>query len=389
MIASTTSFALTGCGTFYERRVNRRFPPEGDELFVSGTPTRMFTWDPTTATKKRTTVIWVGGNPSFGSEAASFMRILASRGYTGVSYDRLGQGHTPRRRDDKAVQGDVNHLHALITSVGENAVLVGSSWGGALVLLFCATGFPVRGIVLLGAEITSDKTLQNGLMNLYEKPVIGPLFSEIAAFFAPCVARRNIRSALGVPRQDMGSELNNYVTKGSSRFACPKIIRDTAASERAMFLEMATFWDDAGCKEKLVRLPITAVYGDCDKIVAPQRHSQQLTRLLPHAAVIPIKGAGHQLHVTHADAVANAVIFTDAWANRNIDERPNPEDFELPAPLTKRADAGSRAKATDRITGVAGGPRETQRVASEVTENPIVKRQQERLRALEEKQQFK
>jgi pimeloyl-ACP methyl ester carboxylesterase len=213
----------------------------------------------------------------------------------------------------------------------DEALIIGSSWGGALALQFSTTGFPVRGVVLLGAEIQSDETLQNGLMNLYTWPVIGRVISEtIGAPVAPSIAQHKLGRALGLAKHEMNPKFENYLQKAGSRFAVQTNIRDTAYSEQAMFNSMRQFWNDETRKSMLGRIPVTAVFSQKDRIVAPSRHSEVLNDYLPHAAVIRLTGAGHQLHITDRDVVSNSVIFTDDWAERGIAHRPDTRKFGLP-----------------------------------------------------------
>src|SRR5204863_3971874 len=100
--------------------------------------------------------------------------ILHSEGYRFVTYDRLGHGHTPLPARKDFVEADIQHLHELLETLDiREPLLLGSSQGGAIVLMYAARYPDVRGVVLLGSETESKGEHQDQWMRSYTWPVFG------------------------------------------------------------------------------------------------------------------------------------------------------------------------------------------------------------------------
>jgi 2-succinyl-6-hydroxy-2,4-cyclohexadiene-1-carboxylate synthase len=298
-------------------------------------PTRVFDSHGPAGPAASETVVWVGGNPSYGAESAKLAAILPTQGYRLVTYDRLGHGRTPSPARKDFVEADIQHLHEILENLAiRQPLLMGSSQGGAIALMYAARYHDVRGVVLLGSETESKGEHQDPWMRSYTWPVFGHIISEsFGQPIACCAAFIAVKMAIALPCRALctNESLRAYHLKASTLFSRQSDIRTTVRSERDMLHNLdKRLWQDTNSVGCLSRLPVTALCGEKDPIVKPSRHSLKLNRRLPGAAVIAIPGAGHQLHITNPNDVANAVRFTSAWAKHGLADQPAPQDFGLP-----------------------------------------------------------
>ena len=326
LLMAATGF-VSGCGTIHEACVNWKYSPRGDLVEINGTTTRVERWRPEGGLKGD--VVYVGGNQSFGLEGEQSLSALAAQGFRGLSYDRPGNGHTAAL-PDQSVEAQVAHLHELLAREGiTNPILIGHSWSGALSMMY-ASRYTVRGLVLLAPVVVPDKRLQNGFSKLYLCPVIGPLLSEtLGPVFSIPITSIEVNKAIAGPLDKRSDRLRAYRRKATALFSRKNSVHALIRDDVLMYNQLGHFWKNTDAIARLSTIPITVLYGSLDQTVMPCRHSLTLTNHLSRAEVFKVDGAGHEIAVTHPDAVTNAVMFTVQWANNGIDHRPVPAKYHL------------------------------------------------------------
>ena len=107
-------------------------------------------------------VIVVNGGPGKSHDHLRTLEVLADRGWTVVTYDQRGTGHSdepfPHRTRDYALPKHADDLEAVRQWTGaERIVLLGHSWGGPLILQY-ASQYPdhVSGLLTVGSGAVAD-----------------------------------------------------------------------------------------------------------------------------------------------------------------------------------------------------------------------------------------
>ncbi len=145
-LCGTTGLALGGCAAVSRTEIARRWPPIGRIIDVDGTPVHV--WEKGSGTP---VVLIHGASGNLRDWTFSLAERIARRRRV-IAFDRPGFGYSGRIADrgwDPAVQaGLLQRASAMLGAT--KPVIVGHSWGGAVVMAWAAT-LPgtARGVVSL------------------------------------------------------------------------------------------------------------------------------------------------------------------------------------------------------------------------------------------------
>jgi len=242
-----------------------------------------------------------GASGTLNDWRASVFDDLA-HSFRAIAIDRPGHGHSerPRQRPDAAEQAALVRT-ALKNLAAERPVLVGHSWGGALVLAY-ALAWPdeVRGIVLLGPATHPWEGKVSLVNRTAALPVVGALFRWLAV---PLAGRIIMPKALaGIFWPD------------------PVPARYGQAAQTKLVLRPWHFWANAqdmvGLKPFLAEqaqhyerlaAPAIVLSGNRDRVVFYKNHSLRLAEAAKHVQFRKIPGAGHMPHHAAKDEVMAAI----------------------------------------------------------------------------------
>ena len=253
-------------------------------------------------------VVLVHGNPGSCQDWARLYVPLSSR-YCGFAFDRPGHGHSDRPNHRPiTVEVQAQMLHAALKELNvEDPILLGHSWGGALVLAY-ALQFPddLAGAVLLAPAAYDSDDGVSFLTKVPAWPVIGDLVNYLLTpLFSAWIVREDLQKAFApdaVPK--------HYLRHVLSEWTRPKKVKWYSV-------------DDALLNESLpkltpryseIRVPVVIVTGDSDLIVPANENAHRLYEALPHAELVVLEKTGHQIPFTRPDAVVDAIDRVSAKA---------------------------------------------------------------------------
>ncbi len=246
-------------------------------------------------------IVLVHGNPGSCQDWTRLYVPLSSR-YCGYAFDRPGHGHSDRPNHRPiTVEVQAQMLHTALKELNvEDPILLGHSWGGALVLAY-ALQFPedLAGAVLLAPAAYDSDDGVSFLTKVPAWPVIGDLVNYLLTpLFGAWIVREDLQKAFApdaVPK--------HYLRHVLSEWTRPKKVKWYSV-------------DDALLNESLpkltsryseIRVPVVIVTGDSDLIVPANENAHRLYEALPHAELIVLEKTGHQIPFTRPEAVVDAI----------------------------------------------------------------------------------
>jgi pimeloyl-ACP methyl ester carboxylesterase len=231
-----------------------------------------------------------------------------SQSHRVVAFDRPGFGYSDRPRSTVWTPEAQAELlaKAFIQLELERPIVVGHSFG-TLVALGMAMNHPelVARLVLIGGYYYPTARVDAVLASGPAIPVIGDLMrytvSPIAGKLMEPAANRKLFAPAPVSR----AWKENFPVAMALR---PSQIRAVAGEAALMIPAAASLSSRYG----ELKLPITLVAGDGDRIVDPMPHSARLHSDLPASSFELVPGAGHMVHHTAANVVHEAILQKSA-----------------------------------------------------------------------------
>lgn len=285
--------------------IERRYPPSGSFAEIDGVRIH-YVDQPSGGTRlgpPLPPVIFVHGASSNLSDASSVFAGRLDGERRLIFLDRPGHGWSARGPEDgpePARQAAI--VVGLMDRLGiERAVVVGHSWGGAVVAAL-GTLYPERaaGLVFVSPATHPWPGGVAWYYSLAALPVIGPAF------------------AATLPYPVMHDSLG---TAAATSFA-PEPMPATypEAARLALLLRPDEFVANARDVEGLnaavtalapryaeITAPTVVITGDADSVVRPDIHSAGLIRAIAGAELVELAGVGHMPHQTHPEVVIQAI----------------------------------------------------------------------------------
>ena len=280
------------------RRVEVVHPPLGSFVEVEGVRLHFL------EKGKGTPVVLVhGASITLLDWTASIFDDLA-KNHRVLAFDRPGYGHSERPNGEwpsPAVQARL--IHGALATLGvERPVLVAHSWAGSLALAF-ALAYPndLKGMVLLSPASHPWPGGVAAYRRLACAPLAGPLFLRLLLY--PLGRFAVARGVEGTFRPS----------------APPEGYREQAGID--LLLRPSQFRADAEDVSRLkdflalqhprypkIRVPLTIMTGEPDRIVSSRTHARALHAQLPHSRLVVLGDIGHLPHHSRRDNVL-AEIF--------------------------------------------------------------------------------
>lgn len=254
-------------------------------------------------------VVLVHGNPGSCQDWARLYVPLATR-YCGYAFDRPGHGHSDRPNHRPiTVNVQAEMLHTALKELNiEDPILVGHSWGGALVLAY-ALEFPddLAGAVLLAPAAYESDDGVSFLTKLPALPIIGDLINFLfTPLLGASVVREDLQKAFApdpVPK--------HYLRHVLSEWTRPRKVKWYSVDDALLNDSLPKFTS----RYPEIRVPVVIVTGDSDLIVPANENSHRLYEALPHAELVVLEKTGHQIPFTRAEAVVEAIDRVTARAS--------------------------------------------------------------------------
>lgn len=279
------------------RRVEAAHPPRG--RFIEADGVRLH-WIETGTGRP---VVFVHGAGGMVEDllTSRFAPLVGAR-HRLIAIDRPGYGHSDRPRAELAgPEAQARLLHQALAQLGvERPILIGHSWGGALVLAY-AQEFPAdtAGVLVLAGWSHPTHAATLWVAGLPAAPLIGGLISQALAPALAAGWADDIVAQLFAPEP---------VPDSFADFPIEMALRPSQL--RANAEDLAALNADVGrlrTRYKQIAVPVEILTGGADKIVDPAAHAFRLARAVPNAGFQVLPGVGHMLHHTQPEAVCAAL----------------------------------------------------------------------------------
>jgi pimeloyl-ACP methyl ester carboxylesterase len=281
--------------------IERSYAPAGRMIDVAGGRLHIVEIGPEHASSLP--VVLIHGASSNLESMRQPLGELLGRNHRVIMIDRPGHGWSTREAlTDSTPAIQARMIDEALEKLGvDRAIVVGHSWGGAVVpALALHNPERVAGMVML-APVTHR---WNGGVawyhNLGAMPVIGPLFAYTLAMPAGALMLNPGARGAFLPQ----TMPDDYVRAT----ALPLLLRPREF--------LANAWDMATLKQAVtaqmvrygeLKAPAILLHGDVDKSVYLTTHSQPFVKAVPHAELIALPGIGHLVQNAVPEQVVAAV----------------------------------------------------------------------------------
>lgn len=249
------------------------------------------------------TIVLIHGNGSLVEDflCSGIVEPLAAR-HRVLIFDRPGYGYTERPDDREwSAEAQAKLLARAAAQLGAvRPVVVGHSYG-ALVALAWGLDHPAAALVLASGYYYPTPRLDAVGLKLAEVPAVGKVFTHA---WAPMQGR--LVGPLGLKMIFAPDDVPQHF-----RDAMPFGLMLRPGQVRAQALDGARMPADASRLSARIaglRLSLTIIWGDGDKLVGQDGQSRRLAESVPGATVLTLADAGHMVHQSRPEAVAQAII---------------------------------------------------------------------------------
>lgn len=229
-------------------------------------------------------VMLIHGLPGSAYDWAALPAMLRSAGCRVIRYDRVGYGHSDRRRDDEEHRLDVNgaELAQLIEALRlDRVVLAGWSYGGGVAIETASHSSRVTGVALLGS-IGPATPQPTRVPRVVEWP-------RRWAVEAGLPARAGILMFARLAFNS--SPPDGWPSHALSVIGAPGVVHTFSEEARRM--------DPASLRlAPLAGMPVSIIHGTADRL-SPVSTAEDLKRRLPAARLVTPPDASHMLPDTH------------------------------------------------------------------------------------------
>jgi pimeloyl-ACP methyl ester carboxylesterase len=221
--------------------------------------------------------------------------------------DRPGHGASRRPRFAGTPRDQARQIADGLGALGiERPVVVGHSFGGLVALALAEQRPDAVAALVLVAPIAfpEPRPMEHLFLAPRSLPLAGPLFSWVAERLPlDRVFLDNVQRIMFSPAPVPGAWKETFPydeVRGSMVFE---------GEDAASILPLSPA---ATIDFSRVTLPVHILTGTMDRVVEAGRQGKALARLLPNARLTEVEGAGHMLHHSHADLLAEAVAAGEA-----------------------------------------------------------------------------
>ena len=237
----------------------------------------------------------------FASSTLVWSRVflkLADAGFRVIVPDLLGYGYTGKpRHGEYTIKGQAKLIVGLLDALRiDRAVIVGSSYGGA-VAATCALDYPERvARLVLVAPVNNNRPLQFKLMRVFGSRVIGDVISPLLIG-----SRRLLRK-----RMKRVYDRHKWVLD-EDRVQARHLPLRASSTQRAI-LRTVRLWDaDRVSRDAhLIQQPTLLLWGDNDPEI-PLADGERLHEEIAGSRFVVFNNCGHLPHEEYADSFVELV----------------------------------------------------------------------------------
>lgn len=295
--------------------IQRQHPPAGCFLDVGGIRLHYVE-----AGSGPAIVLVHGASSNLNEFTHSLMPRLAAH-HRVIAFDRPGYGYSER---PGAAAGwlDPGKLAGLLLDAAEQLgaerpLLVGHSWGGAVVMA-ALVHHPDRiagGVMLSGVAGHWAGPL-GWTYQLGDLPVLGPLFAWTLVYpLGLALLDRGVREVLAPAEPSADHRQRTAVALALRPATFINNVRDTNGLNEYL-QQLSPHYDG-------IRLPLLLIHGKADLLVPWWNHGRRVLPVVPHSEVLLIEDAGHAPHHSHPELVSREILrfhpHSRSWSGQRPD----------------------------------------------------------------------
>jgi pimeloyl-ACP methyl ester carboxylesterase len=247
-------------------------------------------------------IVLVHGLPSCASDWATLPQKLAALGHRVIAYDRIGFGYSsrpPATPDRYTYASNARDLGKLLDALGiERAILVGWSYGGAVVQTFAEDAAQrVEGLVLVAAVGPAEPEAGDDALGMILNSGAGTAILDWVASVPPLgwrMTHDNLVQAFA-READIPPGWTEYT---QTMLALPGTLQSFVLEEQR--------GHGASLHPEVLNIPAVVIQGTDDHLV-PRFVGEDLQRRLPQSKLVLVPHGSHMLPVTHADLLAQEI----------------------------------------------------------------------------------
>ncbi len=285
------------------RQVEARFPPAGRFVPVAGGRIHLLDTGPPPGGGEGTVVLIHGASGNLHDMMLSLGDRLRER-YRVVAVDRPGHGWSDRIDGARAAlpARQAALIAEALRGVGvSRAVVVGHSWGGALVPNLALDHADVTGAVVMLAPVTH--TWPGGRISWYYQltgSMLGWLATRTITTPIGWWVMEDALPAVFAPQPPAP----NYLEAAR----IPLLLRPKVFHANAQ--DVAGLYEAVGAQSPRypeIRVPVAVISGDRDRIVHTPLHSEPFAKAVPGARLTVLPGVGHMVPYAAPDVVIGEI----------------------------------------------------------------------------------
>jgi pimeloyl-ACP methyl ester carboxylesterase len=227
---------------------------------------------------------------------------LLAHNYQAIAFDLPGHGLSKMPHQAKGtIQEQATILHEALTALEiKKPILVGHSWGAAIVLAY-ALSYPqdISALVLLAPAAYSDHHHDAPLVFLLRVPMLSDVcITMLKPIFGRRLLKRGLKEAFSPdPLPD------DYWKSASAGWLGRNQLKAFIKND----LMVDSSLQKLSPQYQQIHTPVIIVTGDSDLAVSPPQNAFTLHNAIANSELIVIPHAGHQIPETHPEAVQRAV----------------------------------------------------------------------------------
>jgi pimeloyl-ACP methyl ester carboxylesterase len=275
---------------FRRRRIEARFPPIGQYIWVDGARVHYH------RTGQGPDIVLIHGASGNLREWEFGLRAALQNRFTVTAFDRPGHGYSDAIPLGAHLAAQAAHLRKAAAALGITApVLIGHSYGGSVALAWALQDAPV-GMMLIAAPSLPWPGRLDPWYRITQTALGRAFATALAAALVPQAYVQQATNAVFAPQTPPKGYLARFGAMLTLRRAT--LMANTAqvnALKGDILAQMAGY--------SALDMPIALIHGDADTIVPLHIHAAKLAPQLPRAQLTMLHGAGHMPHHSHLDVI--------------------------------------------------------------------------------------